>query len=72
MELAVQHSSEEGAFSSLTPTKVVTTAPASKDAQKPFSWTDEENDEGLSERLAPLGQASEGEDEVYYEGKWDW
>lgn len=72
MDLVVQQENEEGTFSSVTPTKVVTAAPVAKDTQKPFNWMDEESEDGLTERLAPLGQASEGEDEVYYEGKWDW
>lgn len=72
MDLAVHREMEEGTFSPVTPTKVVTAAPVSKDSQKTFHWSDPENEEGLSERLAPLGQASEGEDEVYFEGKWDW
>lgn len=74
---------EDNSFCSTTLSGVVTFAPGkSLTKHKPRrpsedDYTDNEFSElpgdvlSLEERLAPLGQAFEGEDEVYYDEKWN-
>lgn len=72
---------EDESFCSMSPSHIVTSAPGKgfHDVMKQRTSSEEgQNDDrlpeggiSLEERLAPLGQASEHEDEMYFDGKWN-
>lgn len=74
---------DDEAFCSVSPSHIITSAPGkalSGDIKQKMQNAEDFRAEqhpspsalalSLEERLAPLGQASEADDEMYFDGKW--